>query len=137
MPFTRLEVPSQGTGVRARQARDPWGGPPFHPLGVVVPFRPVDLHVEFGKPVLLVSAGAGDVEVQISCTTYGASGVANGPNYVVGVRQDDGTVTGKYVMTNEFTSDLADGDELWVAAAEELPFASAIRITGLIRSAAP
>ena len=38
------------------------------------------------------------------------------------------------VTSNEFTADLADGDELWVAAAEQLAFATTIRITGLIRS---
>ena len=29
--------------------------------------------------------------------------------------------------------DLSEGDELWVAAAEDLSFASSIRITGLVR----
>jgi len=102
--------------------------------GCVVPFRPVDMHVAYGRPELLVKAEAGDVEIQVSCTTFGASGVAGGPNYIVGIKQDDGTVAGVYVTANEWSSDLAEGDELWVAAAEELEFTSAIQITGLIRS---
>ena len=99
-----------------------------------MPFRPVDIHVAYGKPELLVQAGPGDVEIQVSCTTFGASGVAGGPNYIVGVKTPEGTVAGVYVTQNEWSSDLADGDELWVAAAEELEFTSAIQITGLIRS---
>jgi hypothetical protein len=99
-----------------------------------VPFRPVDIHVAYGRPVLLVQAGPSDVEIQVSCTTFGASGVAGGPNYIVGIKTDDGTVAGVYVTGNEWSSDLADGDELWVAAAEELEFTSAIQITGLIRT---
>jgi hypothetical protein len=101
----------------------------------VVPFRPVDIRVAYGRPELLVQAGPRDVEIQVSCTSFGASGVSGGPNYIVGVKQDDGTVAGVYVTENEWVSDLADGDELWVAAAEELQFTSAIRITGLIRTA--
>jgi hypothetical protein len=99
-----------------------------------MPFRPIELHVAFGTPVLLVTAAAGEVELLVSCTTYGATGVSGGPNYVVGVRQDDGSVAGIFVTSNEFTCDLTAGDELWVAAAEDLPFAAAIRITGLVRS---
>jgi hypothetical protein len=99
-----------------------------------VPFRPIELHVTFGEPVPLVTAQAGDVELLVSCTTYGATGVSGGPNYVVGCKQDDGSVAGIFVTGNEFTCDLTAGDELWVAAAEDLPFASAIRITGLVRS---
>lgn len=105
---------------------DPWGFP--------VPFRPVDISVAYGEPQLLVKAEAGDCEIQVSCSTFGASGVAGGPNYIVGVKQDDGSVVGVVRTQNEFTSDLAEGDELWVAAAEELAFTTAIRITGLIRS---
>jgi len=99
-----------------------------------MPFRPVDLHVAYGKPELLVKAGAGDAEIQVSCTTFGASGVSGGPNYIVGVKDGD-RVAGVYVTGNEWSSDLADGDELWVASAEPLEFTSAIHITGLIRSA--
>lgn len=99
-----------------------------------MPFRPIDLNVAYGSPELLIKAGPGDIEIQVSCTTFGASGVAGGPNYIVGIRQDDGSVAGKHVTQNEFTTDLADGDELWVASAEELAFTSAIRITGLVRS---
>jgi hypothetical protein len=98
-----------------------------------VPFRPVSLDVAYGTPQLLVRARPGDVEIQVSCTTFGASGVAGGPNYVVGVKDGD-TVAGQYVTQNEYATDLSDGDELWVAAAEPLEFTSAIRITGLIRS---
>lgn len=102
-----------------------------------MPFRTIDIYVAYGTPELLVKAGPGEVEVQVSCGTYGASGVAGGPNYIVGLKQDDGTVTGKYVTQNEFSMDLSDGDELWVAAAEPLQFTSAIQITGLIRSVNP
>lgn len=100
-----------------------------------MPFRPIDVEVTYGKPVLLVTAGPGDAELQVSCGTHGSAGVAAGPNYIVGVRQDDGSVAGKIVTGNEFTTGLADGDELWVAAAEELAFTSTIRITGLVRCA--
>jgi hypothetical protein len=99
-----------------------------------VPFRPITVDVTYGTPVLLVTAAAGEVEVQVSCVMYGSAGVAAGPNYVVGVKQADGTVAGKVVTANEFTSDLAEGDELWVAAAEDLSFTTSIRITGLVRS---
>ena len=99
-----------------------------------MPFRPVDLHVAYGKPELLVEAGPGDIEIQVSCTTFGASGVAGGPNYIVGVREKNGPVRGMFVTNNEFSTDLADGDVLWVEAAEELSFTSAIRITGLVRT---
>jgi hypothetical protein len=99
-----------------------------------VPFRPIDIEVAYGEPQPLVTAAAGEVELQISCTTFGASGVAGGPNYVVGVKDDDGQVRGKYVTQNEYSTDLSEGDELWVAAAEELQFTSVIRITGLVRS---
>jgi hypothetical protein len=99
-----------------------------------VPFEPIDLAVEFGKPQPLVTAGPDDVELQVSCTTFGAAGVTGGPNYVVGVKGDDGVVHGIYVTANSFTTDLAEGDELWVAAAEELSFTNVIRITGLVRS---
>ena len=99
-----------------------------------MPFRHIDIRVAFGTPELLVKAGEGDAELLMSCTTYGATGVSGGPNYIVGSRQDDGSVAGIFVTSNEFSTDLAEGDELWVAAAEDLPFASAIHITGLIRS---
>jgi hypothetical protein len=99
----------------------------------MVPFRPVGIDVAYGKPELLVQAGPGDTDIQVSCTTFGASGVASGPNYIVGIKDGD-TVAGKYVTQSEYATDLSDGDELWVAAAEPLQFTSAIRITGLIRS---
>ena len=100
-----------------------------------MPFRPITVDVTYGTPALLVTAGPGDVEVQVSCVMYSSGqGGAVGPNYVVGVKQDDGSVAGMFVTSNEFTADLADGDELWVAAAEQLAFATSIRITGLIRS---
>jgi len=99
-----------------------------------MPFRPVKVMLEFGKPELLVQAGPGDLEIQVSCETFGASGVAGGPNYVVGVKNAGGDhVEGLFVTDNSFSTGLADGDELWVAAAEELQFTSAIVITGLVR----
>jgi hypothetical protein len=99
-----------------------------------MPFRPITIDVTYGKPELLVKAAAGDVEVQVSCVMYSSGGTAAGPNYLVGVKADDGTVAGKCVTANEFTSDLSEGDELWVAAAEQLAFSTTIRITGLVRS---
>ena len=101
-----------------------------------MPFRPVRVELEFGKPELLVKAGPGDVEIQVSCTTFGATGVAGGPNYVVGVLNENGRdrVDGVAVTANQFQTDLEEGDELYVAAAEELSFNSKIFITGLIRS---
>jgi hypothetical protein len=103
-----------------------------------VPFQPIDITLEFGKPEHLVTAAAGDVYMFVSCTTFGAAGVAGGPNYVVGKKNEAGDhVTGLYVTTNEFETDLSEGDELWVAAAEELTFTSSIRITGLVRSVPP
>ena len=101
-----------------------------------MPFRPVRAEVTYGKPELLVQAQAGDAELQVCCTAFGAGGAAVGPNYIVGVKQDDGTVAGKYVTDSGFATALADGDELWVAAAEDLSFASSILITGLVRSVA-
>jgi hypothetical protein len=100
----------------------------------VVPFRPVRVEVSYGEPQLLVKAGPGDCEIQVSCSTFGASGVAGGPNYIVGVQLDDGTVAGVTRTQNEFTTDLEDGDELWVAAAEDLAFTTSIVISGLVRS---
>jgi hypothetical protein len=98
-----------------------------------MPFRPVNVEVAYGKPELLVKAEAGDTGIQVSCATFGAAGVAGGPNYVVGVKVD-GQVDGLQVTQNEYSADLEEGDELWVAAAEDLQFTSSIRITGLIRS---
>ena len=102
-----------------------------------MPFRPIHVEVTPGKPELLVKAGAGDAELQVSCMTHGAPGATAGPNYIVGVKDDNGTVVGKVVTGNEFTTDLADGDELWVAAAEVLAFTSSIVITGLVRTEKP
>lgn len=102
--------------------------------GCAVPFRPVDIHVTYGKPELLVRAGPGDVEIQVSCAPFASGGLVDGPNYIVGVKTAGGAVAGEYVTSNEWSSDLSGGDELWVAAAEELGFTSSIRITGLIRS---
>jgi hypothetical protein len=99
-----------------------------------VPFRPINVDVAFGQPELLIKAGPQDIEMQVSCTTHGSTGVSAGPNYIVGTKQPDGTVAGKFVSANEFTTDLADGDELWVAAAEQLAFTGSIRITGLVRT---
>lgn len=99
-----------------------------------MPFRPVRVELAYGEPKPLVKAAAGDVEIQVSCVTFGASGVSGGPNYVVGIKQQDGTVAGKHVTQNDFSADLEEGDELWVAAAEDLQFTTSILITGLIRS---
>ena len=99
-----------------------------------MPFRPVDIQVTYGKPELLVRAGPDDAEIQVSSATFGASGVAGGPNYVVGLKQRNGSVLGLFRTANEFQTDLSAGDELWVAAAEELAFTTTIRITGLIRT---
>ena len=102
-----------------------------------MPFRPVDVHVSFGKPQVLVEAGDGDVSIQVSCSTFGASGVASGPNYIVGVLDDadDAMVRGIYVTANEWSSDLDPGDKLWVVPAEDLTFTTSIHITGLVRTA--
>lgn len=100
-----------------------------------MPFRPVRVELEFGKPEHLVTAGPGDVEIQVSCDAFGSVGASSAPNYVVGVKDQAGDhVAGKLVTSGEYTTDLEEGDELWVAAAEDLSFTSKIFITGLIRS---
>jgi hypothetical protein len=71
--------------------------------------------------------------VQIGIAPYGAVGTSGAPNFYVGGPNIKDEL-GKMVTTNEFTTGVKAGDELWVLMAEELPFASSWRITALIRS---
>ena len=98
-----------------------------------MPFRGIRAEVSFGEPQCIVTAQAGDIEVQISCGAYGATGVSAGPNFVVGGPgiADEG---GLFVTSNECTTAVEEGDEVWVAAAEELPYTGSIVITGFVRS---
>lgn len=101
-----------------------------------MPFRGVVKDMEPGEPVKLVVAEDGDIEVQIGIAPYGAVGTSGAPNYYVGGSRIKDEL-GKLVTTNEFTTGVQAGDELWVLLAEELPFAAGWRITALIRSTGP
>jgi hypothetical protein len=98
-----------------------------------VPFRPVVRDLKPQVPVQLLVAGPEDVEVQIGIGPYGAYGQGGGPNFWVG-GPDIATELGILVSSNEYVTQLSDGDELWVMAADVLPFAEQWRITALIRS---
>lgn len=101
-----------------------------------MPFRGVVKDFPPGEGVQLVVAGRDDVEVQIGIKPYGAVGTSGAPNFYVGGPEIE-TELGKLVTSNEFTTTVEDGDELWVLMAEELPFASSWTITALIRSTRP
>jgi hypothetical protein len=99
-----------------------------------MPFRGVVKEFDLDSgPVLLVTAEDGDVEVQISIKPYGAAGTSGAPNFWVGGPDlKDGK--GLLVSSNEFTTAVEPGDELWVKHAEMLSFAARWMITALIRS---
>lgn len=100
-----------------------------------MPFDGAHIDVKYGEPRKLFTAGPDDAEVQVSCVPYGAAGVSGGPNFVVGgPGLENDHKRGFLVTSNEFTSELAEGDELWVAAAEQLSFTEAITISYVLRS---
>lgn len=98
-----------------------------------MPFRGVVRDFKPGEVIKLITAEAGDVEVTISIKPYGATGTSGAPNfYVGGPDLKDGA--GLLVSGNEWTTDVEEGDELYVRHAEALPFAESWTITALIRS---
>lgn len=86
-----------------------------------------------GEPELLHRAEPGDVHIWVSVGTYGAMGASGGPNFYVG-GPDVGTELGTLVSSNEWESDLEDGEEVWVMPAEDLSFTTSQRITATVRS---
>jgi hypothetical protein len=98
-----------------------------------VPFRGVVKDMYPGKPVQILVAGPDDAEVRIAIKPYGAVGVSGGPNFWVG-GPDIKKELGMLVSSNELTTSLEPGDDVWVMAAEALPFAEYWQITALIRS---
>lgn len=101
-----------------------------------MPFRGVVKTFKPGEVIRLVTAEAGDVEVTISVKPFGATGTSGAPNFWVGgpdLHQGLGTI----ITSNEWTTTVKAGDELFVKHAEELPFAAEWTITALIRSETP
>ena len=98
-----------------------------------MPFRGIMKDVKPGEPEQLLVAQPGDLEVQVSVAPYGAAGVSGAPNFRIGgpAIADEG---GMLVTSNEFTTDLSEGDELWVAAVEDLAWSDHISISALVRS---
>jgi hypothetical protein len=100
---------------------------------VPVPFRGIEKDVKFGEPVKLLTAGPRDVHVQIRARNYGATGVSGGPNFLVG-GPDIAGEGGLICFDSAHETDLAAGDELWVAGSEQMAWADSFTITALIRS---
>jgi hypothetical protein len=99
-----------------------------------VPFRGVVENFGFDDVIKLVTAADGDVEVTISAKPYGATGSSGAPNFWVGGPDLETDGAGLLVTSNEWTTTVTAGDELWVKHAEELPFAASWTLTALIRS---
>ena len=105
-----------------------------------MPFRSYYAAVEPGKAEPVYKWQAGDVQVMVSTFPIpGQSQASNGYNFFVGgpeLGEDGGG--GLYVMTSQFTTEVGNGDELWVAIPpQDLAWtAQGVPLTVLVRSRA-
>jgi hypothetical protein len=98
-----------------------------------MPFRTIQKDVAADEPVKLLVAEAGDIEVQIRSTAYGAAGASSGYSFLVGGPEVEGG-GGLYVFSGEWNSTIEEGDEIWIAAAETMEFRNTTPVTAIIRS---
>jgi hypothetical protein len=103
-----------------------------------MPLRTFFATVEPGESKCVYTARAGDLEVSIATLPIpGQSQASSGYNFYVGGPElaDDGG-GGYYVMTSQYSTDVEEDDEIWVAVPkQELAWtAQGVPLTVLVRS---
>jgi hypothetical protein len=92
------------------------------------------------KGKLVYTAEAGDLEVEIRAKAFPAGGSSVGPSFAVGgpeLKDEDGASAGHFVMDSQWSSQVSEGDEVYAAAVEDMPFDdNGATVTILVRSEA-